>query len=111
MGRYDSRTKGINKEELYEDFFEERGVNHIKHYTTPKLRHPTAKERESLERIKYVWTSTSKFWRLAEQYYNSPELWWVIAQFNQTPTEAHVEVGQIIYIPLPLERILGYYKV
>ena len=45
---------------------------------------------------------------LAHKSYGDASLWWVIAQFNQLPTEGHVKLGNILYVPLPLERILQY---
>jgi len=33
----------------------------------------------------------------------------VIAQFNKKPTESDVSPGDLIYIPLPLETVLGFY--
>jgi hypothetical protein len=38
-----------------------------------------------------------------------PTYWWVIAQYNKKPTESQLSPGDIVYIPIPLEKILGYY--
>jgi hypothetical protein len=35
-------------------------------------------------------------------------MWWVIAWFNRMPTESHVELGEIVVVPLPLAKILDY---
>ena len=50
MSRYNKRTKAINKNEMYENIFEDRGVKKISQYTTPILKYPNEKnkiERES----------------------------------------------------------------
>ena len=44
--------------------------------------------------------------KLAREYYGDPTLWWVIAHFNKMPTEGHVELGDMIYIPLPVGRVV-----
>jgi len=37
-------------------------------------------------------------------------MWWVIAWYNQKPTEAHFNVGDVVYIPTPLANVLQYFK-
>jgi nucleoid-associated protein YgaU len=58
--------------------------------------------------IGHVWTSSDKFYNLAAEYYSDPEMWWVIAFYNQKPTEFHLSPGDIVYIPTPLETVLYY---
>jgi len=36
-------------------------------------------------------------------------MWWVIAWFNKLPTESHIKLGDVIYIPMPLNEILKIY--
>ena len=55
--------------------------------------------------------TTENHLALADQNYGSSRLWWVIAFFNQTPTEASLEFGKVIFIPHPLERVLSIYGV
>ena len=57
------------------------------------------------------WSVGTKLYKLAHQYYNDSKLWWVIAAFNQKPTDSHFSVGDVVYIPLPLERVLTLYEV
>ncbi len=40
----------------------------------------------------------------------APRFWWVIAQFNQRPTEANCQVGDMIMIPMPLEAVLRAFE-
>jgi len=49
-----------------------------------------------------------RFEKLAAQFYDDPEMWWVIAAFNKKPAEFLLSPGDIINIPLPLEYILDY---
>ena len=107
MSRYNSRIKATNNSELYEKMFEDRGVKKVIQYRTPTLKYPTDEEIKSLRRVKYTWKMGDMFWRLADKYYSDPKLWWVIAQFNKKPTEADMEIGDEIEIPLEISKILG----
>ena len=91
---------------MYERILDDRHVSKIQQYRTPSMKYPTD---EQLKRISYVthsWVYGDRFWKLADRHYGDPKLWWVIAQFNQKPTEAHVEIGDEIKIPFPLGRVL-----
>jgi nucleoid-associated protein YgaU len=107
MSRYNSRRKGINDSEMYENIFDDRGVQEIQQYVTPRLKFPTEQELLSIRYVNYTWKQGDKFWRLASAQYGNPSLWWVIAQFNRKPTEAHLNSGDVIKIPLDLGIILG----
>ena len=107
MSRYTRRIKATNTSDLYEKVFEDRGIKKVVQYRTPTLRYPTDEELQDIDRIKYTWRLGDMFWRLADKYYGDPNLWWVIAQFNKKPTEAHMELGEEIEIPLELSKVLG----
>tara|TARA_Y100001973_G_C5207802_1_gene342915 strand:+ start:147 stop:485 length:339 start_codon:yes stop_codon:yes gene_type:complete len=109
--RYDARQKLINDSETYKNVLKKRGLKYIQHYATPKLRLPTFEEESALTVVERIWTVGDRFYKLASEYYGDPELWWVIAWYNLTPTEADVQLGQSVQIPLPLEQILEYYGV
>jgi hypothetical protein len=105
--RYSNASPFINNEELYEDFFEDRDVNYIRQFRTGRLSHPTVKDRSRLNTVKHVWGLGSKLYKLAAKHYGDPTLWWVIAWYNMKPTEAHFKPGTVVYIPLPLDRVLA----
>jgi len=103
--RNDRRRIRKNKNRLYREMFRERGVKHIMQFMTPNLKHPTVEQIRTLDRRGHIWVRGDRFYKLAHKYYGKPEYWWVIAWFNQTPTEAHVEIGDVIKIPLPLHKV------
>ena len=107
--RYSDRLIRINAEPLYETFFRDRGRPYIRQYDTPKMRYPTPEEVGNLELVGHVWKLGDRYYKLAHQYYGDARLWWVIAWFNQKPTEGFLELGQLIHVPTPLEKILRYY--
>jgi len=108
--RYDDKRDLENREEIYEEILEERGVKYIRQYGTANLTHPTPEERAKLERIGHIWKTGDRFYKLAYEYYGDPKYWWVIAWYNKKPTESHLKTGDVIKIPLPLYKALGYMR-
>ena len=110
--RYDKRSLFFNREELYKDLIKERNLNNgLRHYSTPMIEYPTVAQISSLTRIKHIWRVGDRYYKLAIDNYGSAEYWWVIARYNQSPTESHLQNGDTIMIPFPLQsvlRALGY---
>jgi nucleoid-associated protein YgaU len=106
--RYKNQNTFVNAREAYKRYLKKRGLDKIKQYDTPTFKHPTAEEIKNFNRINHVWKTGDRFFKLADEYYNDPALWWVIALYNQRPTEFHVKLGDVIFIPVPLESVLFY---
>jgi len=111
MSRHGTENTRVNTEEFYEEFLEERGVPRITHYRTPRWPRLTAKVRRRFTRRRYVWKAGDRYWKLANEFYGDPKLWWVIAWYNEKPTEGHVKPGSILYIPLPVGKILSFFNI
>ena len=107
--RYKKRMLAFNGEELYSEHFEKRGIDYVDQYVTPKMAHPTPNQIKKMNIVHHSWTHGDKYYKLAHKYYKDPSMWWVIAWFNKKPTESHVELGEVIYIPTPLSEILKSY--
>jgi len=95
-----------NLTDKYKRSLEKRGLKKIDQYAIAKLTHPTAKQISSLNMIGHTWRVGDRFYKLAHEHYGDSTLWWVIAWFNQTPTESNVSLGEVIQIPKPLDRIM-----
>jgi len=108
MSRYSSRRVLKNDLEEYEEFFDERDVKQITHFGTGVLKYPSVAQISTLQSVQRIWKTGDRYYKLAAEYYGNPRLWWVIAHYNKKPTEANVKIGDIIYIPLPIEKILSY---
>jgi len=106
--RYDNRLLLRNDAEEYENIFEERGVKYIKQYNSARLYYPTPNQIGGLQRVQHIWKVGDRYYKLAAEYYGIPTYWWVIAHYNKKPTESQVSIGEVIYIPLPLPKILNY---
>jgi nucleoid-associated protein YgaU len=107
MGRYDDKKTGVNKNDQYENLFEDRSIKQIKQFRTPKLRYPSKKDVENLNLIKYYWQSSDTYMKVSYKFYGDSKYWWVIAQFNKIPFEGNLKVGDALFIPQPLIRILS----
>jgi len=105
--RYKNQTIFTNEEEAYKTYLKKsRGVNNIKQFSTPKMFYPSDLQAKDFRTIKRIWGAGDHYFKLADEYYGQPEMWWVIAFYNQKPTEFHVKPGDVVYIPVPLEAIL-----
>ena len=85
-----------------------RGMEQITQYSTPKFRHPDVSDLRNFNEVTHVWKTGDRYYKLAHEYYGDAEMWWVIALYNQRPTEFHVKLGDVLYIPTPLETVLFY---
>lgn len=108
MSRYIDRNILTNESRKYKSTFEKRGLIKMLHYDTPKHTYPTAAQISTLEMSGHTWKVGDRFYKLAYEAYGDSTLWWIIAWFNKTPTEADINNGDVIQIPFPLERILQY---
>ena len=108
--RYRKRSFATNKEQSYDRVFRERGVNNITQYTTPVTPRPNEDQLSQIKYYEYAWSIGDRFWKLADSIYGDKDLWYIIARFNEVPTEAHLKPGQIIRIPKDAslaKKILG----
>ena len=108
--RYSDRLKMKNASTLYEDMLEERDVRFIRHFTTAELKYPTAKQLTEIKRVGHLWKRGDRLYKLAHKYYNDSRLWWIIAWFNRKPTEAHISIGEVIFVPMPLSTVSKYLR-
>ena len=108
MSRYNSRDTALNTSEKYEKLFDRRDIKRVIQYRTPILNFPDLEQQQTINVLSHYWLSTDKFYKLANQYYGDHTLWWVIAQYNQKPTEQHISPGEAILIPSPISIVLQY---
>jgi hypothetical protein len=108
FSRYNNTATMTNGSPLYRTQLAARNLNSLVQYQTPKLRYPTATELASLQIEKSVWKVGTRFYKLAQQYYGDPALWWIIPWFNQKPLETDFKLGDVVMAPLPLIRIANF---
>jgi len=109
MSRYTDRQVFFNNEEIYAKKAKERGIKGFVHYNSPSINKITSEDLASLVIQGHVWAEGDRYYKLAHQHYGQAKYWWVLAWFNNKPTESHLKMGDIVEIPLPLEKMLGIY--
>lgn len=109
--RYNKTPIVINNTEQWRRYYKEKGLNYIRQFATPNIKHPTAEETLGIEEVENVWTFGDRLWKVAQINYDDPKLWWVIAQWNQKPTDAHFKIGDIYFVPFPLTEVLRLLEV
>jgi hypothetical protein len=109
--RYYNRIVRRNVSQSYDEIIKKnRGLlNGMLQYTTPVMTYPTSDQIGNLVLVNHIWKMNDKFYKLAHKHYGDSKLWWAIAWFNQTPTEAHLKPGDEIDIAFPLDALIGYY--
>jgi len=111
VSRYENRRVAYNNSEQYSKMLENRGTRVIRQFTTPQLLYPSAEDISTLTRIPHIWRQGDHYFKLAHEFYKNPAYWWVIAFYNKTPIESDINFGDIVYIPVPLERMLEFFGV
>lgn len=108
--RYSNRQIVTNRSERYRNVLKNRGLSQITQYATPKYITLDEDLREFVETEIAIWQIGDKFFKLANEHYGDPTLWWIIASFNLAPTEAHLDIGDTIYIPINWQMIYDYVR-
>jgi len=109
--RYIPRRIYSTKNDLYAEDLEKRGLKYIRYYETPLLKNPTSHELRDIDEFGHVWKLGDRYYKLAHEYYGDSEFWWIIAWYNNKPTEAHLKIGDVVKIPTPLWKIRAAYEV
>lgn len=107
--RYNNRKMIINNSENFEEQFRSRSVEQIKHYSSGKFKYPTTEEIGKLNIISEEWKLGDRLYKFAYKHYGDVNLWWIIAWFNKKPTENEFQIGDVVLIPFPLEKIMKYF--
>ena len=110
MPRHGNEDTFENDLEFYEEFLEKRGVSKIKQYTSPRMPPLRTQDRRKFTSTRYIWKMGDKYYKIANQFYGDPRFWWVLAWYNQKPTEGMLKVGDVIYVPLPLQKVLTFFE-
>ena len=98
MTTYDRGDPALNNSELYDELFKKRDIDDITQYKTKQFSRMF--KENNIAYYEHYWSHGDRYYKLAAQYYNDFKLWWVIAIFNEKPTEAKIKYGDLIKIPV-----------
>jgi|TARA_R110002020_G_scaffold306522_1_gene522475 hypothetical protein len=96
MPIYNDSLISINNTRLYKQMLKDRGVLSIKQFRTKYF---SEIDTSTIPSTEHIWQKNDKLIRLSNRFYNTKDYWWIIGYFNQKPTDAHYEVGDVVYIP------------
>jgi len=108
MNRNLKRQTLNNNNLLYQQKFFDKGVTNFNQLETSYIRYPSVNEIQNFNIITHTWKQGDSLEKLASIHYADPNYWWVLALFNQKPTEQHFSIGDNVYIPSPLYSVLSY---
>ena len=110
--RNKNRSIKKNDDPMYHKHFESRSIKKIPgQYATGKFYYPSEEDLAEIVVIEEYWKLGDRFYKYAKKYYNNEEYWWLIAWFNQKPTEHHFKAGdKIKIIPNLSEARKLYYR-
>ena len=106
MPRYNKTKTLRNSSEYYKPLRDTRDLKVVEQYATPKMYHPTVKERSKIKTTQHIWKYGDRLYNLAFKFYGDQRFWWVIAWYNGYPTEAHIHKGALLYVPLNIAKAL-----
>lgn len=109
ISRYNKRNVINNDDSSYvlSNIFKKRGVNMINHFAATELSYPSPEDIQDIIEITAIWGIGSSYYKLAHEFYNDPQYWWVIAWYNLRPLETDFAAGDTVIIPTPLETVLS----
>ena len=96
-----------NSTDKVQTFLEKIGASKITHYQLAFFGDPV--DAEFLEQISvstHIFSVGDRLSKIAFDYYGDAKLWWLIAWFNDKPTDFHCRIGDVIRIPEPKEEVL-----
>jgi hypothetical protein len=108
--RYENREILVNNNKMYSKKLKDRGISLVRQFGTPAIKKVTSAEWSRIQALPHVWRLGDRYYKLAHQFYGSSQYWWLIAWFNEKPTESHLEIGDPVYIPTPLAEALTLYN-
>jgi len=103
MPKYTDRKVVLNDDDSYKEWFDNRGLQNIDQYATFFFNRRYFKG--AFATREHVWAKGDRLFKLANIYYDSVEYWWIIALWNDKPTDAHYNYGDVIEIPYPALEI------
>lgn len=89
---------------LRETIHDRRHIDSIRALARWNSNAPTDQElREDLTHIERIYTMGDRLYKFAYEYYGDVDYWWIIAWYNNKPTDAHFKIGDVVYIPRELD--------
>ena len=99
MFRHQKYTEFLNNETFYSKQIKRRGKKQIRQYALKSLGSIPEETKRGLNVIERTWEVSTKLYKLADEIYGDPDLWWLIGYYNNKPIDANWEPGDTVLIP------------
>ena len=110
ISRYKKENIINNNDVDYKKVFSSRfGTLGLVQTGVTQFRKITEQEMLTIQYNNESWGLGKRLYKLSNKYYGSPQYWWIIALFNNIGTESDIQFGDIIKVPVPLDRMLTLY--
>tara|TARA_R100001224_G_C3927493_1_gene117500 strand:- start:221 stop:562 length:342 start_codon:yes stop_codon:yes gene_type:complete len=106
ISRYKNNQIVVTDSFDHEELLNKRNVSQVTHFSFYRFKELKIRDVLDLNILNHTWESSDRLFKLSYKYYGDPTYWWVIAYFNGKPLETDFNLGQIVEIPTPLEKIL-----
>ena len=116
MSRYTNRRRVLNNpstgdsESIYQEIIYNRNIKQVIQYESPVFPKLTVARRRAIDYDSYIWKRGDRLYKVAYEYYGDSSLWYLIAWFNQSPTESHIDIGDTIMVPIYPEMVTIYFN-
>tara|TARA_S200000501_G_C20609722_1_gene649730 strand:- start:333 stop:674 length:342 start_codon:yes stop_codon:yes gene_type:complete len=102
------RTTIIVDSKLREKIYSRMRVEEVTQTETLRLNDLSEDDlRTNFTYVEKIVSQGDKMYKFAHEIYDNADYWWIIAWFNNKPTDAHCKIGEVLYIPLPLDRAIS----
>lgn len=110
ISRYKKADVIKNNDPDYKKVFSSRfGPTGIFQTSTNIFTQPSEQDLLNIKYISETWGLGKRLYKYSYEYYKDSQYWWLIALFNKISTEAEIQPGQVIKIPVPLDAVLSLY--
>ncbi len=96
-----------NNDKIYQSFMKKTGTRNVDHYGLVIFGDPMQEDFLSeISTSEHVYSVGDSLSKIAFKEYGDPRLWWILAWFNTKPTDMHIDIGERIYAPHPVEEAI-----
>ena len=110
MARDDDRKVKVTEQDEYDRLIKRRGKKRLTHQTTPIFTGPTSRQRKTIATTRRVWSAGDTLMKMSKQYYGDVRYWYIIAWYNFKPTDAHFQLGDVVFVPTNLSKVLSVFR-
>lgn|SRR5574343_459669 len=106
--RYNTSKEFILSNPAYQEYIQNKSLNFIRGVDFQNFKYPSVQQIQQLTVLPHIWSTSDKFSKLAQKYYKDSKFWWIIPFYNMKYLESDFEPGDVVYIPLPLEKFINF---